>query len=1124
MIKQFSAGDITVRPFNTFKNWTLQSIDSSSVDDHGYSTYYNDKIDIDVGIKMDTPFFPSSSKYFDSGSEYVNSSGRYARTVYNMTDAMFYRYTNEPIKQFGVEYYTQNPDTGKQEVRNIHDRIVTGRIKHNAWGETIVPNSVKIVDNSSIHNTLVMHDDGYTNLYASGAQFPTYEILQACKKWKATPYWVTSSGYFYVTFNDQTTQVVNLTNARQYMALGLPVTYVEPNNGSWAWDTSTQKDYFEARNEHFGESVSSWGPYVAVGSSMDENSLATSSIGYAALFKLDPSTNAHRIIRKFSFPFTQSLDGTLFDDSFGTSVAVNNESLAVGSPYGSACSSSVYNGYVCVYDKDKGGTDNWGIVNMLKGGTDQEAFGKSVAIDNDILAVGAPQYSGSRGAVYIFRKKKYMDYQNLCSSIETGSYWPYVSTVTDFCKELTTSSFVATQSYTPTFVSGNVAWVHEATISSSVFTLGDKFGWSVSLDNNLLLVGTNKVGKGYATLFTCSYYSASAGACPTASWSQTQKFIADSSDGDLNIDSPEYAIDVTDTIVTDKFGYSVSISGKNLVIGCLADRAFIPYYGYSGDSLILGSAYFYQYGYIEECLAYQYWLKTKTFGNRTVQTNNNFGRAVSIDGYTAAVSSLPNVLGHDVQYVGGQYILENYNYQSTGSSDSVLGRVNIYRFDESNDTWYLAGEMRRNKETAKPYNLYGYSLSIGTDYMAVGAPIVNTFSLGCKNYTVESVSGSGYILMEVSWNDCSGNPQTYVYSELISNGATPFTYSFCAQTGSVYLGTGKNLKAVDWCDPMLDENNQTASMASSYSGSVFVYDMSQYEENPYVGNVFYKNGYIVVTHTGSNYENVMTKTGSLGFELNYQGAHSIFEHEYLISVRPGEFNYSTNPTSLNQASLVFDVNQDGIVDQKDVDLVMRYLQYKKFYSEANIKDAGIILEQDNNIDDSWWANDILQTEAEDVLLQESPIAASVNSASFGAYTVSAFQYIEKYLVSTSLLDINGDGIIDLNDGYIFQLYVTGPFNPTNLKPYITKNSTRIYVKDIEDYLNPMCGHDPFKVTKHFLDYTYSSSYDPTGSFLSPYITTVGLYQGNELVAVGKLGRPIKNLIDWPINIVVRFDT
>ena len=86
------------------------------------------------------------------------------------------------------------------------------------------------------------------------------------------------------------------------------------------------------------------------------------------------------------------------------------------------------------------------------------------------------------------------------------------------------------------------------------------------------------------------------------------------------------------------------------------------------------------------------------------------------------------------------------------------------------------------------------------------------------------------------------------------------------------------------------------------------------------------------------------------------------------------------------------------------------------------------------------------------------------------------------------------------------------------------NHTAIYVVDIQKYLDKYCGVDTKSTNPEFLNYQYSSSYDATGSFLAPYITTVGLYQDNQLVAVGKLGRPIKNLIDWPVNIVVRFDT
>ena len=59
----------------------------------------------------------------------------------------------------------------------------------------------------------------------------------------------------------------------------------------------------------------------------------------------------------------------------------------------------------------------------------------------------------------------------------------------------------------------------------------------------------------------------------------------------------------------------------------------------------------------------------------------------------------------------------------------------------------------------------------------------------------------------------------------------------------------------------------------------------------------------------------------------------------------------------------------------------------------------------------------------------------------------------------------------------------------------------------------------------FGEYDYSSSVDTTGSYLAPFVTTIGLYD-NELnmVAVCKLPKPIKSLPDYPLNFIVRFDT
>lgn len=59
----------------------------------------------------------------------------------------------------------------------------------------------------------------------------------------------------------------------------------------------------------------------------------------------------------------------------------------------------------------------------------------------------------------------------------------------------------------------------------------------------------------------------------------------------------------------------------------------------------------------------------------------------------------------------------------------------------------------------------------------------------------------------------------------------------------------------------------------------------------------------------------------------------------------------------------------------------------------------------------------------------------------------------------------------------------------------------------------------------FDDYMISSSVDPTGSYLAPYITTIGLYDDNsQMVAVAKLAHPIKSYPDYPLNFIIRFDT
>lgn len=1080
MIKQFSAGDITVRPFNVFKNWTVQSLDTSSVDKYGYGTYYTQFCETNEGQNITASFYPSSSAYYVSATDPINPSGKYFRNIHSLTKTMFYN-TNDQFQLFGVEKYGTDNVTGRKEVRKLHDRVYTLALNQTAYGDKIRPNSVGITDQSNVNETFEIFDDGVTNLYITGSHFSTYSKLGGVKNLFERPYYNTGSVRFYVTSSVGTITYLSFDDAIAYKNMGIDVLHDE-SSVTWSFDPSYARDYFQAENEHFGESVSNWFKYLAVGSSMDRYSLSDARQGYAAIFKYDDQSGAHRLLKKFYCPFTQNslaqefssdssflvsiesnnflmveqplFSSSYFEDSFGYSVAVKDDTLAIGSPTGSVCvttqsnlsgslcyTSGSYPGFVYVYDKNKGGIDHWGIIEVLTGDSNDDRFGFSVDIDNELLVVGAPGISGSRGGAYVYRKKIY--------STETGS-----------CNYFTVTTGSSPGDY-PYYVIGNYTWRQEAFLTSSIISTGDSFGCSVAVDSGSIIIGTNKSGNGYAVVFTSSFYSASLNDCPTASWGEYKILTRDNTYGDLDMSSPLYTIDVTSTAISsDGFGKSVDISVPYAIVGCIRDKAFIPYASYSGNASVYGAAYFYKN--FEQCEGTaSYYKILKTFGNRDYTTNNNyFGTSVSIEGNLAAITSWADKIGRNVDYSSSQFVLEDYSYESTSSQDpnGVLGRVTLYNFDNVNEVWVRAGELKQNKAKNSPANLYGYSVSVSSDFLTVGAPVLN--------------------------------------------------FATASATQSIY-----------------DQNIQIFSnFPSNYSGSVFVYPISKYEQNPLVGNVFYKNGFFALTNTASNYQAILSGTGSRGFELKYQGSHTIYEHEYLVGIRPGEFNYSTNPSSLIKNSLEFDVNQDGVFDHKDVDLIMRYLQKKKFFEEFVFDDNGIVLEPDTLKDHSWWNNDILQLESEDVMLFENDEAAYIASSSFNQFTKATLEYIENKLIKTGLLDVDGNGVINTDDGYIISLYYFDMLTPQKLEPLIDSMSTRKYVKDIKEYLNSYCRTDNYKVNPYFLEYQYSSSYDPTGSYLAPFITTIGLYEGNELVAVGKLGRPVKNLVDWPLNIVVRFDT
>jgi hypothetical protein len=116
-----------------------------------------------------------------------------------------------------------------------------------------------------------------------------------------------------------------------------------------------------------------------------------------------------------------------------------------------------------------------------------------------------------------------------------------------------------------------------------------------------------------------------------------------------------------------------------------------------------------------------------------------------------------------------------------------------------------------------------------------------------------------------------------------------------------------------------------------------------------------------------------------------------------------------------------------------------------------------------------------------------------------------------YSQNPSAVEVTLSGSYDFETTPIFN---TSPAKTVKIKEVLDINQRRWF----SGSLNP-------SVSGSWDDYYNSSSIDPTGSYLAPFITTIGLYDDNgDMVAIAKLPHPLKNLPDYDLNFLIRFDT
>ncbi len=308
-------------------------------------------------------------------------------------------------------------------------------------------------------------------------------------------------------------------------------------------------------------------------------------------------------------------------DLLGNSVDLSGD-YAVAGAYGEG-GAGIGRGAVYIFDRNYNGTDNWGQVKKLTASDPEnnDYFGYSVAIDGDYVVVGA-FYEDSIG---FDRGAAYVFYRNQ---------------------------------------GGTDNWGEVAKLTASDAADSDEFGWSVAISGDYVVVGA-RVEDGAGTDRGAAYvFDRNQGGADN--WGEVTKLTA------------------SDAADMDQFGFSVGISGDNVVVGARLE---------DGAGTDRGAVYVF---------------------NRDQGGADNWGQV------TKLIASSPEnaaYFGYSVAVSGDFAVVGAGGEDGTGTN---LGAVYVYdRNQGGQNAW---GEIKKlSASDAEDGDEFGSSVAIDGDYVIVGA-------------------------------------------------------------------------------------------------------------------------------------------------------------------------------------------------------------------------------------------------------------------------------------------------------------------------------------------------------------------------------------------------------------------
>lgn len=380
-------------------------------------------------------------------------------------------------------------------------------------------------------------------------------------------------------------------------------------------------------------------------------------------------------------------------DQFGTDVAINNHTIAIGARSDNSSTGAVY-----IFEKSGGA---WVQTQKLTASdaTASYNFGSQIDLFENTLLIGsnnADDVASNSGAAYIFEKVNgtWTQIQRLKpADLVAGDNFGFNLDLEDSTAVIISNGGASNDGAAYVFTKTGSTWTQTQKLLPADLATGDRFGYSIGISGNTLAIGSIYDDDAGANTGAVYIFNKSG-----SSWSQTQKILPN------------------DAAAGDEIGVGLDIYGDTLIFGSIRD---------DDKGTDTGAAYvFKNIGGT--------WTQTyKILPSDTMTASDEFGRYVSLDKDTALISS------YQIDTTAGANSGATYVFEGIGATKS-------YSSTTPATGWYMKGLMKDSDflscRTAGrgPFAISGQSdsspassgMDVGSNYIySAGSTSISAFSI-----------------------------------------------------------------------------------------------------------------------------------------------------------------------------------------------------------------------------------------------------------------------------------------------------------------------------------------------------------------------------------------------------------